>query len=182
MADELPGDAVANPHFDPARIAKVRTIVDKMARLLVAEHRAHHYDGHGNVPDLLTHGVWTAAQTLGRDSAASVQMADAPEEDILAAGTALLVRGRPGSWEADAVMTWAREGDAPGYANVDRCRHFAAHLIELIRLDPPGDVGDLLSRALGQAATTLGSADALIGYSGLYQIEGMVRAQGPQPA
>lgn len=172
----------ANPYFDPDRIAGLNAVVDGMADVLLDEHRAAQNDK-GSISDLIARGLWDAAQELGRAAAVLARVARPSDKEVIEAGAAMLIEGRPGSWESAIVFDWVREGENAHPDSPTRLRKFVEYLTKLAqRPEPAPDIADLLSQALGKAATEVGSVDALVGYAWLDRLEAMTGPYGPQPA
>jgi hypothetical protein len=172
----------ANPHFDPDRIAGLNAVVDGMADVLLAEHRAEQ-NGKGSLSNLISRGLWEAAQELGRAAAVLARVARPSDEEVVEAGAAMLIEGRPGSWESAIVFDWVREGENVRPDSPARVRKLVGYLTKLAQWpEPAPDIADRLSQALGRAAIEVGSVDALVGYAWLDRLEAMTGPYGPQPA
>lgn len=88
-------------------------------------------------------------EDVGALIAAALHMAaDRPE------GADILVRGRPGSWEADIVLHMARTG---GSGNVERIKELSSLFVAMGEAGEDG--GDVLSQAMGKAVDELGGLD-----------------------
>lgn len=105
--------------------------------------------------------VMVAARRAGEDVGELIGAACRKAAEQLYQGAIRLTWGRPGSWEATIVRDWAEAGgrvENPG--RVDR-------LAELLRAmgEAKDDGGDVVSQAMGRAATELGSMAEFVGHS-----------------
>jgi hypothetical protein len=106
-----------------------------MADIMVTTRRANE-----DVGELVAAALQLAAEKLGGDG--------------------YLVKGRPGSWEADIILRMASAG---GTGNSERIKALTALFVEMGRAKVDG--GDLLSRAMSEAVDVLGGLDQFSGGS-----------------
>lgn len=97
-----------------------------------------------------------ANEDVGELIAVSLQNAATQLGDV-----GMLVRGRPGSWEADILLRMANEGGSD--ANKERVEKLAALFVHLG--DAGVDGGDMMSQAMSEAVDSLGGLDQFSGGS-----------------
>jgi hypothetical protein len=158
---------------------EVHELTERVTAVVVAERR----DRPGvDLSALIAVALWDAAGQLsgqatrvGRTPGGSWYLDSSVSDFHRGIGAARLVRGRPGSWEAELVLEWVAAGKGARAASSSRIDQdleepavqgrlgvLTSLFIELGRRYVPVDGGDLLSTALGTATNEIGGLTRLV--------------------